>query len=643
MFIKPGKTTERGNGQEDTTRRRALALCLAAVPLLIGSYAGFLLLTANPPGSGTELRLDQFLSEVAGHQVENATILPGDDRITGFAFDTGPFWVDYASGHESMFAALTDALQQAKVPTTVDREPLRALAGPAGIALPGLIIADSVVILTMVVRGRRARAEFGRAAARQASGDGRITFDDLAGVDEAVEELREIRDYLADPKRFVAAGAAIPKGILLSGPPGCGKTRLARAVSGEARAPFFAISGSDFVEMYVGVGAARIRDLFDTARVRAPAIVFIDELDAVGRRRTDSPAGGQDEREATLNQLLVEMDGFDGASGVVVLAATNRPDILDPALLRPGRFDRRISVDLPDVRGRAAILSLHTQGKPIEAEVDLKQIARSTAGFSGADLANVVNEAALLAMRRGAAAIDCRLMSEAIERVVAGPQRRSRILSGAERERIAYHEAGHAVCATALPGADRVGKVSIVARGHGGGFTWFVNDDDAALATRTQLLDRIAALLAGRAAEELRYGEPSTSTSDDLVKAASIARRMVTELGMSDRIGPVAVLQVDPAGTPAGACIGMSERLSDEMDAELQRIVRDGLERATCVLRRNRAVLGDLARQLLACETLEGPSLQFALRRVKPGSQASSRRRQTARPAAQLVAVVHAS
>ena len=643
MMIKRNRNARRRRDEAGAMRRRALALCLAALPLFIGVYASFLLVTANPPASGTELRLDQFLSEVAARQVEEATILPRDDRITGFASDTGAFWVDYAGGHESMFAALTDALQQAKVPTTVDREPLRALAGPAGIALPGLILADSALILTMIVHGRRAHGEFGRAAARQAGGDARITFDDLAGVDEAVEELREIRDYLADPKRFADAGAAIPKGILLSGPPGCGKTRLARAVAGEARAPFFSISGSDFVEMYVGVGAARIRDLFNTARAQAPAILFIDELDAVGRRRTDSPAGGQDEREATLNQLLVEMDGFDGASGVVVLAATNRPDILDPALLRPGRFDRRIGVELPDVRGRTAILSLHANGKPLDDGVDLQQIARSTAGFSGADLANVINEAALLAMRRGGMRIDEHLMSEAVERVVAGPQRRSRILSGAERERIAYHEAGHAVCATALPGADRVGKVSIVARGHGGGFTWFVRDDDAGLATRTQLLDRIAALLAGRAAEELLCGEPSTSSSDDLAKAASIARHMVTELGMSERIGPLAVSQVEPAGAAIGAGGAISERLSDEMDAEVQRIVREGLDRATFVLERNRAVLRGLARRLLACETLEGPPLQDALRRVKSQTQSSPRRRPAARPAAQLVAVLHAS
>ena len=643
MFINRNGNERPDRDGARAMRRRALALCLAALPLFVAVYAGFLLLTANPPASGTRLRLDQFLSEVAGRQVEEATILPGDDRITGFAYDTGAFWVDYAGGHESMFAALTDALQQAKVPTTVDREPLHALVGPAGIALPGLILADLALILTIVVRGRSAHGDFGRAAARQGGGDARITFDDLAGVDEAVEELREIRDYLADPKRFITAGAAIPKGILLSGPPGCGKTRLARAVAGEAHAPFFSISGSDFVEMYVGVGAARIRDLFNTARSQAPAILFIDELDAVGRRRTDSPAGGQDEREATLNQLLVEMDGFDGASGVVVLAATNRPDVLDPALLRPGRFDRRIRVELPDLRGRTAILSLHTRGKPLDVEVDLHQIARSTAGFSGADLANVINEAALLAMRRGGTRIDHRLMSEAIERVVAGPERRSHVLSAAERERIAYHEAGHAVCATALPGADRVGKVSIVARGHGGGFTWFVRDDDAALATRTQLLDRIAALLAGRAAEELLYGEPSTSSSDDLAKAASIARRMVMELGMSDRIGPLAVPQIESSGADTGAFAAISERLSDEIDAEAQRIVRDGLERATTVLTRNRTVLTVLTRRLLASETLEGQPLQDVLRRVRSPEQPPVRRRPSDRPAAQLVTVLHAS
>ena len=594
----------------DDRRGRSLVLCGAALPLLLLFYVVFLLSVASPPSSGEQLRLDQFLTAVAKGHVEGATILAGADRIVGTA-DTGPYWVDFPGGHESLFASLMGALEQARVPTTMQREPLQSLVAPANVILPLLILGDAFVIVSVLLRKRGALGDFGQAGARRvAAGEGTVTFAQLAGVDEAVEELSEIRDYLANPKRFAAMGAAVPKGILLSGPPGCGKTRLARAVAGESNAAFFSISGSDFVEMYVGVGAARIRDLFATAARQAPAIVFIDELDAVGRRRTDSPAGGQDEREATLNQLLVEMDGFDEGTGVVVLGATNRPDVLDPALLRPGRLDRRVTIDLPDVRGREGILRLHAQGKPIAESVDMAGVARSTPGFSGADLASVVNEAALLAMRGGSAIIEPAVVSEAVERVVAGPQRRSRIISPAERERIAYHEAGHAICAAALPGVDRVAKVSIVARGHGGGFTWYVPDGDQVLATRTQLSDRICALLGGQAAEELVFGEPSTGSADDLGRAAAIARRMVTELGMSARIGPLSLVQVAATGVERA---GSSERIAAEMDREVQRLLREGLERAAGLLRAHPGVLADLAGQLIAAESLEGEPLDRML------------------------------
>ncbi|HET9050269.1 MAG TPA: ATP-dependent zinc metalloprotease FtsH [Candidatus Dormibacteraeota bacterium] len=588
-------------------RRGALLLCAGSLPLLIGFYIVFLLAVASPPASGDRMRLDEFLSDVSKGRVVDATILSGEDRIVG-AYDAGRYWVDYPPGHETTFATLTAALAQARVPVTVERQPLASLVGPVTLLVPALVMVDGFVVISMLVRGRNL-AGFGRSGARlSSSGDDGVRFSDLAGVDEAVDELREIRDYVSEPGRFAAMGAATPTGILLCGPPGCGKTRLARALAGESAVPFFSISGSHFVEMYVGVGAARIRDLFATAKRQAPAIVFVDELDAVGRCRTQTPTGGQDEREATLNQLLVEMDGFDGASGVVVVAATNRPDVLDPALLRPGRFDRRITVELPDIRGRESILRLHANGKPLDDDIDLGHLARQTAGFSGADLANVVNEAALLAMRGGSRTIGTDRMSEAVERVVVGPQRPSRILGPEERERIAYHEAGHAVCAAALPGADRVHKVSIVARGHSGGFTWSVPDGERVLSTRTQLLDRVCALLAGHAAEELFFGEPSTGSADDLRRAADIAYQMVSKLGMSERVGPLALRPSEEAGR-LGTGPGGSALIAGEMDAEAQRILREELDRAREVLQQHVTIVRELVEPLLMRETVEGDAL----------------------------------
>ena len=614
MLRKVANTNRREGVDSDTGGRRrrvSLLLCAGSLPLLIGFYVVFLLVVASPAASGDRMRLDEFLSDVSKGRVFDATILSGEDRIVG-AYDAGRYWVDYPPGHETTFATLTAALAQARVPVTVERQPLASLIGPVTLLVPALVMVDGFVVITLIVRGRNL-AGFGRSGARlSSSGDDSVRFSDLAGVDEAVEELREIRDYLAEPARFAAMGAVAPTGILLCGPPGCGKTRLARAVAGESAVPFLSISGSDFVEMYVGVGAARIRDLFTTAKRQAPAIVFIDELDAVGRCRTQTPTGGQDEREATLNQLLVEMDGFEGVSGVVVVAATNRPDVLDPALLRPGRFDRRITVELPDIRGRESILRLHANGKPFADDIDLGHLARQTAGFSGADLANVVNEAALLAMRGGRPTIDGNRMSEAVERVVVGPQRHSRILGTEERERIAYHEAGHAVCAAALPGADRVHKVSIVARGHTGGFTWSVPDAECVLSTRTQLLDRVCALLAGQASEELFFGEPSTGSADDLRRAADIAYQMVSKLGMSGRIGPLALGPSEEGGR-VGHGAGGSERLAGEIDTEAQRILREALDRAREVLRRHVKVVHELVEALLKRETLEGDALASIL------------------------------
>jgi cell division protease FtsH len=404
-------------------------------------------------------------------------------------------------------------------------------------------------------------------------------------------------------------GASVPKGILLTGPPGCGKTLLARALAGESHVPFFSISGSDFVEIFVGVGAARIRDLFRVTKANAPAIVFIDELDAVGRSRTVSAVSGQDERESTLNQLLVEMDGFDSGSGVLVVAATNRPDILDSALLRPGRFDRRIAIDRPDIRGRLDILRVHARGKPIADEVDLEMIARRTVGFSGADLANVVNEAAILASRRASQVIQTVHLVEAIERVVAGPERPSRILTAQDRDRIAYHEAGHAVVAASIPGHDTVGKVSIVSRGHAGGFNWIVPEQDRLLASRRDLKNKIAVYMAGRAAELVILGDVSTGAEDDLQHASTLARRMVGDLGMSDLLGPLSV-KPDPNGFEPHA---PSPRLASDIDDETLGILRQGELYAMAAINENRAVLEQLVAKLVEVENLEGEVLEAFL------------------------------
>ena len=610
-----GPSLEGGGDDRERMRKRALILCTAALPILILLFVA-VLVYSEPRTSGTQLRLDQYLSLIRQGQIQSATILDTENRIVG-RYGGGQYWVAYGT-QPTIFQELSGALESAGVPMVVHQQAFRNLVTPAELILPSLIIIDGLFAIFLFVgtRGDGGFAGgFGRSRAKRSiTGEAKITFSDVAGVDEAIEELQEVRDYLSSPERFLAMGASVPKGILLTGPPGCGKTLLARALAGESKVPFFSISGSDFVEIFVGVGAARIRDLFRVTKANAPAIVFIDELDAVGRARSVGAVSGQDERESTLNQLLVEMDGFDSGSGVLVLAATNRPDILDSALLRPGRFDRRVTIDRPDVRGRLAILKVHARGKPFAEEVDLEAVARRTVGFSGADLANVVNEAAILSSRRGVTLIGMAQLMEAIERVVAGPERHSRVLSAEDRDRVAYHESGHAVVAAALAGCDRVSKVSIVARGHTGGFTWFTPEGDQVLSTRSQLVDRLAAMVAGRAAERVILGEESTGGETDLSQASNLARRMVTEWGMSTKLGALSLKQVAANYDMTGP----SPKLNSDVDEEVISLLKEAETTAEAVIAENRPVMEALVAKLVEVENLDGAVLDGFLSDVSP-------------------------
>ncbi len=451
---------------------------------------------------------------------------------------------------------------------------------------------------------------FGRSKARMFMGNSpQVSFSDVAGVEEAKEELQEVVEFLKFPERFLALGAKIPKGVLLVGPPGTGKTLMARAVAGEAGVPFFNISGSEFVEMFVGVGASRVRDLFDQAKRNAPCIVFVDEIDAVGRHRGAGLGGGHDEREQTLNQILVEMDGFDTGTNVIVMAATNRPDILDPALLRPGRFDRRVILDNPDLRGRTEILKVHANGKPLDEDVDLERVARQTVGFSGADLANLVNEAAILAARRTKKLIGPEEFSESIDRVTAGPERRSRVISEHEKEVTAYHEAGHALVAHVLPDADPVAKVTIIARGQAGGYTKTVPEEDRNLITSDQLEARLAMAMGGRAAEELVFGEVTTGASNDLEQATNIARTMVTRFGMSKKLGPRTFGKRDELvflGREISEQRDYSDSVAEQIDDEVQSLIGRAYDTAMRLLKEYRPNLDRVSEYLLENETIEG-------------------------------------
>ncbi len=476
-----------------------------------------------------------------------------------------------------------------------------------------LILGLFLFLMTRMQGGGRGVMQFGKSKAKLATKDmPKVTFSDVAGADEAVEELHEIKEFLAEPRKFLEVGAKIPKGVLLYGPPGTGKTLLARAVAGEAGVPFYTISGSDFVEMFVGVGASRVRDLFKEAKENAPAIIFVDEIDAVGRHRGAGMGGGHDEREQTLNQLLVEMDGFDAHANVILIAATNRPDILDPALLRPGRFDRQIAVEAPDMLGRLHILQVHGKGKPMSPSVDLMAVARRTPGFSGADLANVLNEAALLTARRNETVIEDHHLDEAIDRVMAGPQKRSRMMSAKEKKITAYHEGGHALVAAAMRNTDPVSKVTILPRGRALGYTMVLPADDKYSTTRNELLDQLAYALGGRVAEEMVFHDPTTGASNDIEKATGLARKMVTQFGMSERIGAIKLGSAGGEvflGRDMGHERDYSEDLAGVVDQEVRRLIEAAHDEAWHALNDNRHILDRLVLELLEKETLNAPAL----------------------------------
>ncbi|MCH8985189.1 MAG: ATP-dependent zinc metalloprotease FtsH [Acidobacteria bacterium] len=562
-----------------------------------------------------ELSLDAFEQALAEGKIAEVQILARSNKITGTflgsAEGEGEFKVVYPGEYEQV---ITEKLIAADLKFEVDNEDPTFIDFIIGF-LPYILIFGIFIFVMMRMQGGGNRVmQFGKSRAKQVSKDQqKVTFKDVAGADEAVEELDEIREFLASPAKFRALGAKIPRGVLLVGPPGTGKTLLARAVAGEADVPFFTISGSDFVEMFVGVGASRVRDLFTQAKAAAPAIVFIDEIDAVGRHRGAGLGGGHDEREQTLNQLLVELDGFEGETGVIVLAATNRPDILDPALLRPGRFDRQIVIDRPDIRGREGILSVHSKGKPLADDVEISALARQTPGFTGADLANLINEGALLAARRSADEITMADLEESIDRVIAGPERKNKVISKKEREITAFHEAGHALVGFALPNADPVHKITIIPRGRSGGFTLSLPTEDRTYLLRAELIDRLAMSLGGRTAEEVVFGDPSSGATDDIEKATALARRMIMEWGMSDKLGPIRYGNPERQvflGRDYANESTYSDHVAEAIDEEIRYLMTQAHEEARLIIERHRDALDRIANKLLDVETLDAKAIR---------------------------------
>ncbi|MBK8468511.1 MAG: ATP-dependent zinc metalloprotease FtsH [Candidatus Phosphoribacter sp.] len=585
---------------------------------LSGGLLTFLMFSSGAGGS-TRIDTSAALELVAQDKVASARVV-NNERLEltlkdGITYSDG----DRVKDAALVYAYYVDARGTQIVKALDDHPPSKGFtdqidtqnwfASMLSLVLPMIIVLGLFWFLMGQMQGGGNRVmQFGKSRAKLATKDmPKVTFADVAGADEAVEELHEIKEFLQDPARFLAVGAKIPKGVLLYGQPGTGKTLLARAVAGEAGVPFYSISGSDFVEMFVGVGASRVRDLFEQAKANAPAIVFVDEIDAVGRHRGAGLGGGHDEREQTLNQLLVEMDGFDVKTNVILIAATNRPDILDPALLRPGRFDRQIAVEAPDMIGRNRILQVHAQGKPMAADVDLLAVARRTPGFTGADLANVLNEAALLTARNNKRIIDNHALDEAIDRVVAGPQKRTRIMSAKERKITAYHEGGHAIVAAALNHTDPVTKVTILPRGRALGYTMVMPQDDKYSTTRNEILDQLAFALGGRVAEEMIFHDPTTGAANDIEKATAIARKMVTEFGMSERIGAIKLGQGTGEvflGRDMGHQRDYSEEVAAIVDEEVRRLIENAHDEAWHVINDNRDLLDRLVLDLLDKETL---------------------------------------
>ncbi|WP_299091110.1 ATP-dependent zinc metalloprotease FtsH [uncultured Microbacterium sp.] len=572
-----------------------------------------------------QITTQQGLELLSGDTVTEVTNTDGDQRVdlTLSSEFEGSSNVQfyYVSARSDEVVAAIDAANPADgfddvVPRTTFFESMLSLL------LPLLLLGVLFWFFFSAAQGGNSKVmQFGKSRAKLVTKETpTVTFADVAGADEAIEEMQEIKDFLKDPAKFQAVGARIPKGVLLYGPPGTGKTLLARAVAGEAGVPFYSISGSDFVEMFVGVGASRVRDLFTQAKENAPAIIFIDEIDAVGRHRGAGMGGGHDEREQTLNQMLVEMDGFDPKASVLVIAATNRPDILDPALLRPGRFDRQIGVDAPDLKGRQRILEVHGRGKPLASSVDLSVVARKTPGFTGADLANVLNEAALLTARSNAQLIDMRALDEAIDRVIAGPQRRTRVMRDKEKLITAYHEGGHALAAAAMNNTDPVTKVTILPRGKALGYTMVLPLDDKYSITRNELQDQLTYAMGGRVAEEIVFHDPTTGASNDIEKATGIARKMVTEYGMTMDVGPVKLGSSSGEvfmGRDMGHGRDFSERIAERVDAEVRSLIEQAHNEAYEVINANRDVLDKLALELLEKETLDHIELAEIFKDVK--------------------------
>ena len=568
-----------------------------------------------------EVGYTQFLQEVNAGNVEKVTIVQNTLRVTG---TDGKEYTTVTPDAPNSDPGLYDKLAAKNINVTAENPPEPPWwSQMLSSILPILLLCGVWFYMMQQTQGGGGRVmNFGKSRARMSGGDKvKVNFGDVAGADEAKQELEEVVEFLKHPKKYNDLGARIPKGVLLFGPPGTGKTLLAKAVAGEAGVPFFSISGSDFVEMFVGVGASRVRDLFEQAKKNAPCIVFIDEIDAVGRQRGAGLGGGHDEREQTLNQLLVEMDGFAANEGIIIIAATNRPDILDPALLRPGRFDRQIVVDKPDVRGRLAILKVHAKGKPIAKDADLDILARRTPGFTGADLANLVNEAALLAARRDKHQIGMTELEEAIERVMAGPERKSHIMSDEEKRLTAYHEGGHTLVGMMLEHADPVHKVTIIPRGRAGGYTLMLPKEDRNYATRSELLDRLKVAMGGRVAEEVVLKEISTGASQDIKQASQIVRSMVMQYGMSDVLGPVAYGEDANHQVFLGRDLNnqrnYSEEVASEIDKEVRRIMEDAYEACRQIITENRDKLELIANALLERETLTAAELEELMRTGK--------------------------